>query len=98
MEKPTNINFFQQKPDNIDIKKFNNFDLIVVDNFSLPEDLLLGSLAKIHSYLNRNGVLVVSSISSAKPYKPVNSTLIEETLKEKLTGIGKSVDISFNIG
>lgn len=29
------MNFFQQKPDNIDIKKFNKFDLAIIDNFSL---------------------------------------------------------------
>jgi len=53
--------FFQQKPNNIDIKKFNSYDLIVVDNFSLGGDLLPSTLQNIHEYLKPQGYLVVNS-------------------------------------
>lgn len=91
-----NMNFFQQKPDNIDIKKFNKFDLAIIDNFSLQENILIGSLSKIHSYLSEGGALIVSSISSVSPYNQFDQVMIESTLKDKFKLVAQK-NISFRL-
>ena len=56
-----NMHFYQQDPFNIDIKKFNSFNLILIsrliDQTNQP-DLLLNS---IHKYMTKGGLLVIAS-------------------------------------
>lgn len=52
--------FVQQKPNNIDDKKFNSFDAIVVDGFSIVESVLPSALEQIHRYSKKGGVLFLS--------------------------------------
>ena len=59
--------FFQQKPDNIDEKKFNAFDMVVVDNFSLNDGMLINAVRKIHTYIRPDGYLAINTAN------PLNS-------------------------
>lgn len=53
--------FYQQKLNNIDTKKFSGFDLAVVDNFALQDGLLLTTLREVHRCLKPQAYLVVNS-------------------------------------
>ena len=66
---PRSILFVQQKPNNIDCKKFNSFDLVIVDNLCLPADMLCNALDNIHKHLKPNSLLIVSNIKSDAPWE-----------------------------